>query len=213
MSLKKYVPLFLLASNLSLAAVPIDGWYSEVFGGYSYIPNNVNTTLNGLNWTDPHYISGYHGGGRFGYKDAPMRYEAEVAYISGDVNRFKVDDIYQTGITGQTSSTNAMVNVYYDFPEVIKTIEPFAGVGIGYAYVNAHFYGSGPSTTTEFRGANSAFAYQGTLGLAYNFANNYSLDVAYRYFATDNISELGKMFQAHLASAGVTYRFDGDLYK
>lgn len=210
---KQYLFSLLLVSNLAVAAVPIEGWYAEIFGGFSYLPNNIDTTLNGLTWTRAHYVSGYNGGGRFGYKDTPMRYEAEVAYISADVNRFLVNQIYQTGVTGQSTATTAMVNAYYDFPEVIRTIQPFLGFGIGYAYANAHLFGSGPTSLTEFRGSNSVFAYQGTLGLAYNFVDNYSLDIEYRYIGTNNVSQLGKIFQANLAIAGVTYRFDGGLYK
>lgn len=202
-----------LLSTSVFSAVPIDGWYAEIFGGYTYMPGNVDTTLNGLYWSDVKYQSGYNAGGRFGFKDNPMRYEGEVGYISASANQFNVNGISQTGISGQTTATTAMVNAYYDFPEIIETLSPFLGAGIGYAYVSSHLFGGGPSMLTEFRGTNSAFAYQGTAGIAYNFVDNYSLSIAYRYFSTNRISQLGNTFQVHMASAGVTYRFDGNLYK
>ncbi|MCX7115844.1 MAG: outer membrane beta-barrel protein [Gammaproteobacteria bacterium] len=202
-----------LTSSLAFSAVPIDGWYAEIFGGYAYLPNNIQTTLNGLYWSNVNYTAGYNGGGRIGFKSNPLRYEAEVAYISATPNAFKVNYINQTNLSGQTSATTAMVNAYYDFPAIITPLEPFIGLGIGYAYVNAHLFGTGPTLSTEFRGTNSAFAYQGTVGLTYNFVDNYALDVEYRYLGTNNVSELGKMFQANFASAGVTYRFDGGSYK
>ncbi len=202
-----------LKSSLAFSAAPINGWYGEIFGGYSYLPNNIQTTLNGLYWSNVTYNAGYNGGGRIGYKSNPLRYEAEVTYIGAADSGFKVNNIKQINISGETSATTAMVNAYYDFPGFIVPLEPFIGLGIGYAYVNAHLYGTGPTLSTEFRGADSAFAYQGTVGLTYNFVDNYALDIEYRYLGTNNVSELGKIFQANMAIAGVTYRFDGGTYK
>ena len=34
----------LLTSGIATAAVPIDGWYASLFGGYSYLPNNLKLT-------------------------------------------------------------------------------------------------------------------------------------------------------------------------
>lgn len=211
--MKRFALLCVFLSPLAFAAEPIDGLYAEIFGGYSYLPNNLNTTLNQLSWTEARYISGYNVGGRYGYKSNPMRYELEVGYISASANRFNVNNILQTGISGQTNATDALINVYYDGHEFVRTIVPFIGGGIGYAYVSSHLYGSGPSMETEFRGTDSVLAYQGTVGLAYNFVDNYALSIAYRYFGTTKADQLGEAFQAHLASAGVTYRFDGGYYK
>ena len=59
----------------------------------------------------------------------------------------------------------------------------------------------------------NVFSYQGTAGITYNFAEQYAVNIAYRYIATSKPEDFGRIFQAHLASAGVSYRFDCDTYK
>lgn len=202
-----------LVSSLSFAAVPIDGLYGEVFGGYTYMPDNIFTTLNGILFTNVKYNSGYHGGGRLGYKDAPMRYEVEASYLTAFPSRLRVNGFNQTNFSGQTSATTGLINAYYDFPELIATLSPFISGGIGYAYLSSRLYTRGPLGVFQFRATDSVFAYQGSVGLTYNFVSNYALDVAYRYLGTSTAGQFGSTFQAHMASAGVTYRFDGGEYK
>jgi opacity protein-like surface antigen len=209
----KLLSSLLLASTFAYAAVPINGLYGEVFGGYTYMPTNVFTAYNGTTFTNAHYNSGYHGGGRFGYKDNPMRYELEVSYLSAIPSQLNVDAVDLRGLSGQTSAAVGLINAYFDFPEIIPTLNPYISGGIGYAYVSSRISTTISSPSFLFRATDSAFAYQGSVGIAYNFAYNYSLDVAYRYLGTSHINEMGENFQAHMASAGVTYRFDGGEYK
>jgi opacity protein-like surface antigen len=209
----KLLSSLILATSLSYAAQPINGWYGEVFGGYTYMPSNLFTTVNGLTFTDVHYNSGYHGGGRLGYKDNPLRYEGEISYLTAFPSSFNVNFIKRTLFSGQTSATTALANIYYDFPELILTLTPFISAGIGYAYISSHLLSTGPTFVSDFRATDNVFAYQGSVGLAYNFVDNYSLDIAYRYLGTSHVDRMGSQFQAHMASAGVTYRFDGVYYK
>lgn len=211
----KLLSSLLLASTLGYSAAPINGLYSEVFGGYTYMPTNVFTTLNGTVFTNAHYNSGYNGGGRLGYKDLPMRYELEVSYLSALPSALNVNYVNQTaGLSGQTSAVVGLINAYFDFPAVIPTLNPYISGGIGYAYVSSRISSDLSPTAFQFRATDNAFAYQGSVGIAYNFAYNYSLDIAYRYLGTSKINDMGQIFQAHMASAGVTYRFDcGGEYK
>ncbi|OGV26118.1 MAG: hypothetical protein A3F18_05380 [Legionellales bacterium RIFCSPHIGHO2_12_FULL_37_14] len=206
------VVLLYLISGLNYAAAPINGWYSEIFGGYTYIAGNINTTYTGYTFNRSAYNSGYNGGGRIGFKDYPMRYEGEISYLTAFPSQYYVDNVRQTGYSGMTSATAALANVYFDFPEIIITLTPYLSGGIGYAYLSTNLTSTGPTTTYQFRNSGSVFAYQGSAGLSYNFANNYSLDVAYRYLGTTT-SGMGVPFQAHMAIAGATYRFDGENYK
>lgn len=195
------------------AATPIDGWYTSVFGGYTYLPNNIDAANSGFLRTDANYNSGYDVGGALGFKSNPMRYEAEITYLNATLSKFNLNGTPQTGVTGYNNGIFAMANVYYDFRARVEPLQPFLGAGIGYGWLNNHFNATGPSLTTRFHVTNSAFSYQGTAGIAYHFAENYSLSAAYRYLATDHISDLGASFQAHLASVSATYRFDGNNYK
>lgn len=204
----------LLASGLASAAVPIDGWYASVFGGYSYLPDNISNTRF-VFFTRAHasYDNGYHAGGRVGYQSNPLRYEAEVTYISADLEGFRLNNIRQTGIDGESTATLAMANVYYDSPEIVPCVTAFLGAGLGYGYLTARLNGQGPIFPTRFKATGSVFAYQGTGGFTYNFSENYAANIAYRYVGTERPNEFGKIFQAHLASVGVIYRFDGNNYK
>lgn len=208
-----------LASSLATAATPVDGWYSSVFGGYSYLPNNISNTHFGLSRTGASYTGGFNAGGRIGFQSNPLRYEAEFTYIQANVKHFQINRIIQKRVGKQVNASLGMANVYYDFPEMVPCISPFVGVGLGYGFVEAQlksrgpFYTVGPYYNSYFKGSNSVFAYQATAGVTYNFAENYALNLAYRYVGTDRVHELGKVFQANLASVGVIYRFDQATYK
>lgn len=203
----------ILASSIATAATPIDGLYANAFGGYAYLPDNINKMHNGLFRSHSAYNNGYNAGGSLGYKSAPLRYEGELTYIRANLHQFKVNGYRQRGVTGLNQTGLAMANIYYDFPDMVPCIEPFLGLGIGYAYVDSTYRSKGPFGSTHFEDADSAFAYQGIAGLTYNFAEAWALTVSYRYVATDKIHEFGKIFQANLANAGVTYRFDEGNYK
>lgn len=206
------IPSCLFATCLN-AATPIDGWYSSAFGGYSYFENNVSTTSGGIYFNVPKYRSGWQAGGRFGYQSNPMRYELEYTYAQGDTDKFQAAGIPQTGITGTTSASFGMLNVYYDFPDIVPSISPFIGAGIGYAHVKVTLNSTGPGATTRFNQSDNVFAYQGTAGITYNFAENYALNIAYRFAATDRPSALGQSYQIHMATVGAVYRFEGKKYK
>lgn len=206
----------LFASSLAIAATPIDGWYSSVFGGYTYIPDNVKKTYYGYGIDRASYGSGYNAGGRFGFQSNPMRYEAELTYIQAKAQKFSINERRQRHASGHNTAALAMGNVYYDFPEMVPCIAPYLGIGLGYGWVEAdlrsrhdyRFYGP-----THFKGSSSAFAYQGTAGITFNFSENYAFNLAYRYVGTDHIDHVGKVFQANLASIGVVYRFNEYNYK
>jgi opacity protein-like surface antigen len=204
----------LLASSAAVAATPIDGWYSSVFGGYTNMPDNISTSRYGLSRNNATYDSGYHVGGRLGFQSNPLRYEAEITYIDSDLKSFYINGFRQTGVNGDTTATMAMANVYYDFRDIaLPSIYPFVGVGLGYTFVDGTLKSTGPLGSTYYTGSNSVFAYQATAGLTFNFAENYALNIAYRYVGSERVSDLGKVFQANLATLGVIYRFNENSYK
>lgn len=201
--------ILLLITGIANAATPINGWYSSLFGGYAYVPNNINTAGRSL----AGYKAGYDGGGSIGFKSNPMRYEGELTYLNANLKKFDLNNVQQTGIGGYSNAFLAMANVYYDFNSIAPTLQPFLGGGIGYAWVHANLDSTGPNGTTTYSGSNNVFAYQGTAGITYNFAENYALNLWYRYIGTKHANELGKSFQASLGNVGVIYRFDAGRYK
>lgn len=204
---------FILLSQNTRAAVSIDGWYSSVFGGYTYIPDNINIRYLGKLRHHSTFHPGYNAGLRFGFQSNPLRYEAELTYINAKLQGFYVNAINQHGISGETQATLAMANVYFDFPEMVPAVQPFAGLGLGYGWVNGSFHSTGPLYHTYYSGSNSVFGYQGTVGFTFNFAENFAINLAYRYIGTTRVDSLGKTFQANLATVGVIYRFNEIFYK
>lgn len=211
MRLAFFSSLLVLTSSIQ-AATPIDGWYSGVFGGAAYIPNNVNTIHNNAKYTDASYQPGYFAGGNLGYKSNPLRYEAELTYFNVNIDHFAKNYVRQNNAGGYNNGILGMANVYYDFPGLIPCLEPFLGVGIGYSWLNVQLDDLS-TPRSSLRITNSAFAYQGVAGITYNFAENYSVDISYRYLATPHIFTLGHVFQTNFANVGVTYRFDDARYK
>lgn len=203
----------MLASSVVFSATPIEGWYSSVFGGYTFLPNNINVTRNALFFDNTGYTAGYNVGGRVGYKSTPLRYEGEYTYINSSAKHFNVNNIKRSVVSGDSQASVLMANVYYDFPEIMPAIEPFLGVGLGFAWVEASLFSQGPVVPVSFKGSNSVFAYQATAGFTYNFAENYAVNIAYRYIATQTVNDFNSVFQAHLASVGAIYRFDIGNYK
>lgn len=207
----------IFASSLATAATPVEGWYSSIFGGYAYIPNNVTNYSQGLFRNGTSYNGGFNAGGRVGFKSLPLRYEAEFTYIHANLGGFFVNEIKQFGVSGQFTESLGMANVYYDFPEMVPCVTPFISGGLGYAWFQARLASKGsiggPLRPTSYKHANSSFGYQVSAGMMYNFAENYSIDVALRYVGTGRAGALGKVVQANLASANITYRFDESSYK
>lgn len=199
----------LLLTSFTYAATPLGGWYYNLFGGYANVPSNINVSGR----SNVGYANGYDGGGSFGFQSNPMRYEGQLTYINAKVNKFKFDNISQTGLSGYNNAVLAMANIYYDFRGAKPTFQPYLGMGIGYGWVHAVLNSTGPFGSTNFSGSNSVFSYQAMTGLTFNFAENYALNLGYRYVITHKVRALGKIFQANLGNIGVVYRFDVARYK
>ncbi len=201
------ISLVFLTTPVTHASTPIDGWYSNVFAGYAYVPDNIDTTRGNITYTNAHYQSEYNAGGSFGFKSNPMRYEGQVTYLNATLNHVYENSLKQTKTSGHNNALFGLVNVYYDFPDVIQTISPFLGLGLGYAWIDMNINNKRLVDVPDFNDAGSAFAYQGSVGLTFNFAENYALNIGNRVFAFDHI------FQAHLANISAIYRYDEARYK
>lgn len=207
-----FIVLSIISSTIA-AAVPIDGWYSSVFGGYAYAPGNISNTSYGLTRNNVVYQSGFDAGGNFGFKSNPMRYEGEISYFKVNTDKFNINSVTQTNVSGYNQAIFALANIYYDFSRENPILQPYLGVGIGYGFIQSILNSGGPFTNTAFNIESSAFAYHGDAGITLNFAENYALYISYRYLTTAKIVDFGKAFQGHIANVGATYRFDGNNYK
>jgi len=210
---KKLAAILLLTSGLACAATPVDGWYTAAFVGFNFLPDNIRTVVNGQLLNSTQYHTGYNFGGRVGLQCNPLRYEGEFTYFTSTLDHFNLNDIRQIRIRGSSNGDLIMANIYYDFPEMLPAISPFLGVGLGYAVLETTLFSGGPFIPHRFSFRENEFAYQGMVGFTYNFAENYAVDIGYRYVATAGQGSYGRVFQDHIANAAVIYHFDRGFYK
>src|SRR3989338_5056221 len=108
-----------LACGMASAATPVDGWYSSIFGGYTYFPDNLTRTIDNQLFNGASYRSGYNVGGRVGYQSNPLRYEGEFTYLHGDLKNYFINQNSQVNVEGYTAAYLIMANIYYYFPEML----------------------------------------------------------------------------------------------
>ena len=80
---------------------------------------------------------------------------------------------------GNVSTTSAMVNMMFDFLKIGKS-NVYAGGGIGATYADLHLIPDGGATIDD-----TAFAYQGIIGVDRAIGNNMKGFVEYRYLASE----------------------------
>lgn len=211
----KVLSSLLLASGIASAAAPIDGWYSNLLGGFAWYPGNINVIPpEPVLWNHVRYHWGYNAGGAIGFKSNPLRYELQYTYTKAQDKTLSINQMPPLRHDGYSQASFGMLNVYYDFPDMVYAISPYVGAGLGYGYVNTVLGGVDSVGNIHFLKRNGGnFAWQVTGGLTYNFVENFAVNVDYRYAATTRLRDFGKTFQANFVEAGVTYRFDDVRYK
>jgi len=110
--------------------------------------------------------------------ESGARAEVELAYRKNDFDEVKVDGLGKADIDGDISSLALMGNIYYDF-STEGGFYPFIGAGLGFANIEADFDDIGSEDDTEI-------AYQVILGGSFTSSIGLSIDLQYRYFATND---------------------------
>ena len=110
--------------------------------------------------------------------ESGARAEAELGYRKNDFDKIKVDGLGKADIDGDLTSLSLMGNIYYDFPTE-GSFSPYIGAGLGFANLDADLDDFGDEDETEL-------AYQLILGGSFTPGAGLSIDLQYRYFATDD---------------------------
>ncbi|WP_419252431.1 OmpA family protein [Caulobacter sp. ErkDOM-YI] len=204
----------LCAATSASAQSATSGWYVAGDVGY-HMPKDVKATSStGYDW-DFSQKEDWAAFGRLGYKFSPnWRVEAEYGYRGADIDGVRgsgLSGAQPIGLctagpirtasspacgepNGEMKATTLMANVIYDFmPD--SSLHPFIGAGAGAAWVHNKVYGQlsgvpaggAPFQNASFDDVDQAFAYQGLLGLAWDFSPNWSLDLTGRYLATKDL--------------------------
>lgn len=99
---------------------------------------------------------------------------------------------------GHEQKFGPMVNVLYDFVNVVPMVQPYIGVGAGYMWAredNLHF-GAAPNVFTAGRSTEGSFAYQGIVGVAMPIpsAPGLALTADYRFLGLTGHRDYGGSF-------------------
>jgi len=126
-----------------------------------------------------------------------LRLEVEGVFSRANINNFggaKAD--------GSLDNTSLMVNFLYDIQTGTPWV-PFLGGGIGYSRVGMNNLSAvgGPTLVDS---SDNVFAYQFKGGVAYQFDPALAVTVAYRYFATENMSFSGASAMPGTVNTGGT---------
>jgi len=169
----------------SSAFTPTPGVYVGVESGLNWLLNNGNLQSQ----------TGYSVGGKVGYDFVGPRLELESLYRNNTASRFVNNGTSYA--TGQVNQVSLMTNALYDFIPGAR-FTPYAGVGIGVAFVDPYVVSGCSLCSTQF-------AYQGIGGIAYNASPNVRVSLEGRYYGTTGpVSYVNNDISVLL---GVTYKF------
>lgn len=149
------------------------------------------------------FDAGYNVGAALGYDFGPGRVEAEIAYRS---NEFDSVSYLGTDFSadGTISALSFMVNGYLDYRNE-SSVTPFVTAGLGFARVDAD------DVSVEGISAGSAdetvFAYQLGAGLGIALNKEITLDLSYKYFATDEFEGSEAEYDSHNINVGLRFSF------
>jgi len=159
--------------------VQAPGVYFGVEGGLNWM---FNTTILGQNVSPQ---MGWALGGKIGYDFIGPRIEVEGLYRENQNGNF----FGNRAITGRIAQTSAMANLLYDF-NAFGAFVPYIGAGAGVGFVDS-----------DFQMNSVVFAYQGIIGVGYNFSPNLRFNIDGRYFGTTNPSVAGTTWNNNNISA------------
>jgi len=147
-----------------------------------------DSTLSGNNSGELSFDQGFGFIAAIGNNFEGLRGEAEVAYRTNDM---------ESPASGDMSSLAFMGNLLVDLP-LSESVRPFLGAGIGLANIDV----DGDEDDT-------VFAYQAIAGLGFPLTHVTTLDLQYRYFATEdpNFDGTEAEYQTHSFFAGLRFDF------
>ena len=148
------------------------------------------------------YDAGYVVNAAFGNAYANgVRAELELAYRQSDIDELSIDGWDSGSVDGDVSAVAGMVNAYYDF-DTGSEFKPFIGAGLGYASVELDADDGGSED-------DGVFAYQLMAGVGFAVSKQVSLDLQYRFFATEDpeFDDVESEYMTHNAMIGVRFNF------
>lgn len=152
------------------------------------------------------FKSGYLVNGAVGYDFGGFRLEGEIGYQDNGVKRFTgtidqetnwavwpppapIHESYDDDVSDLDISQTVlsyMVNGYVDINVHSPVITPYVTAGVGLASVTMRY--DDPYGISSGSYSDDVFAWQIGAGLSFKLGNRSTIDVGYRYFATDDVN-------------------------
>jgi opacity protein-like surface antigen len=204
------------------SAIPlVPSPYVSVFAGVS-IPVSTNVTTNDFysnsTFNDRvEFDTGAYGGGTAGFDFGLLRLEGEISYRHSDIKSItdQSDGFQFQNVDGNLGALTFMANAFVDLHNP-SPITPYFGGGAGFAVLNlSDTIGGAPAQVLLYpNGSETVFAYQVGAGIEIALNRMFSLDLGYRYFATDkasfeanSISTTNLKLESHNAMVGLRMKF------
>jgi opacity protein-like surface antigen len=213
----------LFASVSTASARPVrPGPYLTGFLGVS-MPNDsgiFTATSSGFADETIGFDAGINTGAALGYDFGYMRMEGELSYkhnsLSSISDNSNPANSYRN-IDGSVSVLATMFNAFFTLRND-SPITPYIGGGLGAAtvYISDSYasINGAPRDLVYSKDNDTVFAYQFGTGVEIALRPRYSLDIGYRYFATDKTSFTNGLFYSnglkvenHNVSVGLRVRF------
>jgi len=152
--------------------------------------------------------------GTLGYALLPLRTQGDELQNRFALDNWQSGSLSQSGTPGQGTTTGFMAKGYYDLA-ITPRWRLFAGAGLGMARLPANqqldlgslYVKRDPVTRDQDE---TVFAYQGMVGMSYEFNSPFQMFFGYRFFATDPLdpgsrTEGGERSEAeaHAAHSGL----------
>jgi OmpA-OmpF porin, OOP family len=165
------------------------------------------------------YDEGYVVTGEVGYNVGKyffidnVKLGAELGYASNDVDSHSVGGTNLAGADGDLNVATLMANMYHEYNTNTRFV-PYYGVGIGLGRIDADGYRAAGATALD--DDETAFAYQGTLGLNYMLTSSSDIGARYRYLAIEGAEVRGATagassedfdYESHAFTVNYTHNF------
>ena len=179
------ISVCVLAIFFSSSAYSAEGLYVSGNIGFAMLSDSdiTDSTDSGVTLT-MEYDTGWTLGGALGYGFGSFRVEGEIAYQANDIDKLSILGI-PFNASGDVSSLAFLINGYFDFVND-SAFTPYLSAGLGYAKVDLNDFNIAGSGEPDYSDDDSVFAYQVGLGVGYAVTEKVTIDVKYRYFATED---------------------------
>ena len=190
--------MLLMLPGVSLSAAP-----------GPYVSGQLGMTfLNGSNYSETvkygtlEYKPGYAVNLAGGYNFGMFRVEGEIGYQKNDMDTAS-ECIRGACVSGNISSSDItalsfLINGYFDFVNSSR-FTPYISGGFGMANLDYKI--------ENWSDYDSVFAYQVGAGVAFAINKHFTIDLKYRFFATEELETTIETFESHNIYLGVRYNF------